>query len=117
MRKKLVTRLAVLTITLAAFLSMSVTAAQAEPNPCGSSTRDRGTGGDYYDGSAADWNYRKIYGNWYNCGGSGADRVKLVVSSDYDGPCITVPYGSTGYSEVSRKYKVWPPHYDGWKRC
>jgi hypothetical protein len=98
-----------------------VSPASAEPNPCaGRSGHDVGVGGDYYNGMSRNhqWSIRVIYGTWYNCGGNpGADRVKLVVSGDNDGPCITVPYGSTGSSVLTREYKLWPPHYDGWKRC
>ncbi|MBG0827654.1 hypothetical protein HS041_07750 [Planomonospora sp. ID67723] len=94
-------------------------AAAAEPNPC-AGRGDGGTGGDYYDGISVDhnWSHRRIYGTWYNCsGGTGADRVRIVVSTDNDGPCITVPYGRDAFSSFIRKYKVWAPHYDGWKRC
>ncbi|WP_162795502.1 hypothetical protein [Nonomuraea lactucae] len=93
--------------------------AVAEPNPC-LGRSDGGSGGDYYDGISADhqWSIRRIYGTWYNCsGGTGPDRVQIVVSTDTDGPCITVPYGTDGFSTFTRKYKVWSPHFDGWKRC
>ncbi|MBN6052427.1 hypothetical protein JYK22_10835, partial [Nonomuraea sp. RK-328] len=51
-------------------------------------------------------------------GGTGADRVKLIVGNGTDGPCITVPYGSTGSSTLQRP-DLWPatPYYDGWRRC
>jgi hypothetical protein len=113
----------ILALTAAAALAFpvlgQVSPASAEPNPC-TNRSDGGSGGDYYKGISAnhEWSIRVIYGTWFNCSnGTGADRVKLVISTDTDGPCITVPYGTSGSSTVTRQYKVWPPHYDGWKRC
>lgn len=113
------TTLALTTAASAFFALGPVSTASAEPNPCAGRS-DGGTGGDRNGGLTPDheWNKRIIWGIWYNCsGGTGADRVRLVISTDTDGPCITVPYGTLEYSEVVRKYKVWAPHYDGWKRC
>jgi hypothetical protein len=91
-----------------------------EPNPC-QGRGDGGSGGDYYNGPTVDgqWSKRYVYGTWYNCGGTPgqADRVQMDISTDTDGPCITVPYGSTGSSGVTRLYRLIPPHFRGWKRC
>jgi hypothetical protein len=108
-------------VAAAAAMATVASPAFAEPNPCAGRNGDQGTGGDYNRGLTPnhEWSIQQIYGTWYNCGGPAgqADRVRLVISTDTDGPCITVPYGSTGSSTETRQFKVIAPHYDGWKRC
>ncbi|WP_433366696.1 hypothetical protein [Streptosporangium sp. CA-115845] len=98
-------------------LGLSATTANAEPNPCAGRSSDSGSGG-----SIGTIDPVTVYGTWYNCGGgTGADRKKLNIANADDGPCITIPYGSTGSSTVSR-YRyisgVGPaPRYNGWISC
>jgi hypothetical protein len=94
------------------------TARPLEPNPCAGRTTDSGTGGNL-----GGWSDRVIYGTWYNCGRTpGTDHVKIDVAGGYDGPCISVGYGSTGSSQFDAT--SWLPSlpgqvpwYAGWKRC
>jgi hypothetical protein len=92
-----------------------------EPDPCAGRSSDSGTGGDYYDGQTGDhlWSIRRIYGTWYNCGGPAgqADRVRIDVATDTDGPCISVPYHSDGSSTFTRLYKIIPSTFRSWVRC
>ena len=101
---------------IAAVASMTVVGlaspAMAEPNPCSGVSGDKGTGGDL---PTSDGLNHVVYGNWWNCsGGTGADRVRLNVTAGLDGNCITVPYGSSRYSETNT---IVPGRYGGWARC
>jgi hypothetical protein len=107
----------IVTLIAMASLSLALTAtpARAEPNPCAGRS-DGGTNGRYWIPNSS--GMVEIYGNWYNCsGGYGADRVKLIVKYGWDGPCITVPYGSTGFSSVANRDWGPDPRFDGWRRC
>ncbi len=106
-----------------AVLSLSVLAAPAnaapafEPNPC-SGRSDGGSGGTL--GSNDPFT---IYGTWYNCsGGTGVDKVQIDVANADDGPCISVPYGTSGSSTFKRySYVTYPlgpgAKFRAWKRC
>ena len=107
-------------VALAALLFAAVAlpadSARAEPNPCAGRSTDSGTGGQ--DGPTV---RKHIYGTWYNCGSTaGTDHVKIDVGRSVDGPCIAVPYGSTGSSDFYRAAYIPTgpaPFYEGWKRC
>ncbi|MDP4509348.1 hypothetical protein [Nonomuraea turcica] len=98
-------------MTVCAPVLVAAGPAAAEPNPC-LGRGDGGTGGTIRKSSASS----TIYGTWYNCsGGTGLDYVKIIVSGASDGPCIWVPYGTTGSSTFDRIGLR--PTYDGWRRC
>jgi hypothetical protein len=111
-----------LALSLGMFMSPANAAGTAdrllEPNPCAGRTTDSGTGGNL-----GGWSDRVIYGTWYNCGRTpGTDHVKIDVANGYDGPCISVGYGSTGSSQFEAtswlpRIPGQAPWYAGWKRC
>jgi len=115
---RILTTMAAVVGGLVLSIGISVPSASAEPNPCAGRSSDSGTGGNL-----GSWYNRQIYGTWYNCGASaGTDRVKIDVTNGYDGPCISVGYGSTG--SVQFEPGSWLPQvpgnvpwYGGWKRC
>lgn len=95
-----------------AFGPSAASAARAEPNPC-AGQGDHGIGGSY----DVDPDGTVVWGMWYNCsGGTGADRVRLKIAHHADPDCITVPYGTYGYSSMDISRWVLPS-YQGWERC
>jgi hypothetical protein len=97
-----------------ALMSLPAQAQPLEPNPC-LGRSDSGVGGSIPSGD----NHATIYGTWYNCsGGTGSDHVKIDVQNGSDGPCISVPYGTTGSSNFFRSsFTGGNPTYRGWIRC
>lgn len=101
------------TLFAAGLVAAPAQAGALEPNPC-SGRGDTGVGGSIPSGD----NHATIYGTWYNCSGSGTDRVKIDVANGKDGPCLSVAYGttrSTSFFEGS----LWGgnPTYRRWIRC
>jgi hypothetical protein len=98
------------------FAAPASAATPREPNPCAGRNVDSGTGGQ--DGAPL---YKHVYGTWWNCGRTaGTDHVKINVVNAADGPCIAVPYGSTGSSDLHRS--PWDPFspdvkFGSWIRC
>jgi hypothetical protein len=106
-----------LTLVCASVLTASALAvapAQADPpDPCDNNKIDWGIGDTDPDGNGSTEAF--IWGTWYNCGGTGSDRVRIDVKGAADGPCITVGAGQKGSRSFTREGIF--PAYRGWVRC
>ncbi|MFI6815502.1 hypothetical protein ACIBG7_24055 [Nonomuraea sp. NPDC050328] len=112
-------RIAVAALAAAGALAVAGPAA-AEPSQCGTRTSDSGGGGDWDAGVHPNGRYLSyIYGTWYNCGGSGTDRVRVRIDYAPDGPCLSVPARSALSWSTTLQYPglEMRPRYAGWYRC
>lgn len=116
LKRRIGTLLTALVLGVSTATVIVASPAAAEPQACSGRNSDSGVGGQWNIGGQ---NYT-IWGVWYNCGGSGPDRVAIDVANSVDSSCVDVPQGSS-YSMIFNRGPYFPyapdPYYRGWYYC
>jgi len=103
--------LAVASIAVPLVMAPPASADEFAPPPCHNRNADYGDG----DTFELPGPYKRIVATWYNCGGTGNDRVKVVIDGGTDSACFTVGQDKTYRFDWSTAAQ-WES-FDHWARC